>query len=309
VIKKFLSRKGFFLALSSILLAMIIFSACNLGAVKQNQPTQAPTITYFIDPTLLTPADAGATEEPAETATPTIVASPTGCGYWSEFVEDVTIPDKTEIPSGTTFEKTWRIRNIGCLAWPPGTQLYFWGGDQLGGPDTVDVPSTSPLETTDITVEFAAPDEPGEYLGNWQIIAPDGSWVGPHIYVEIVVVQSTATPIPAWVDFIGAWSTDEVDARVTKIETREEGGMFYAHIWTGSTDWGETSSPSSDADDGIVSLTWTGVGPGANDERTETQQLKVLGDGRLQITGQVDYDDTKEDDFNYTLFLDAENGG
>jgi hypothetical protein len=282
--------------------------ACNLpGAGRTPAPPEA-TATYFIDPTLLTPA-VQETGTPAATLEPTIVASPTGCGYWAEFVEDVTIPDGTEIVAGTSFEKTWRIRNIGCQAWPPGTRLYFWGEEQLDAPDYVDVPAIPVNTTVDISVTFTAPLEPGEYLSNWQLVAPDGSWIGAHVFVQIMVVPATPTPTPVWTPLIGTWTNDAPGVSgITRLMIWAEEGMLYARMWrmegAVETDWGETMTPSSDADDGLLSLRWTGAENGGAADRVETQQITRLVDGRLQITGQVNLSDPAAEDYNYIIFLE-----
>ena len=59
----------------------------------------------------------------------------------ASFVSDVTVPDDTVVPAGSTFVKTWRIRNDGTCTWTPGSYaLVFTGGDALSGPDEVNLP-------------------------------------------------------------------------------------------------------------------------------------------------------------------------
>eukprot|EP00250_Pteridium_aquilinum_P012523 c20776_g1_i2 orf=148-1164(+) len=50
----------------------------------------------------------------------------------SRFVQHLTFFDGTEVSVGTSFTKSWRLRNTGILPWPSATQLVCVGGDVLG---------------------------------------------------------------------------------------------------------------------------------------------------------------------------------
>lgn len=43
-------------------------------------------------------------------------ASASSCD-WAQFITDVTVPDGTKYEPGETFEKTWRLKNIGTCTW------------------------------------------------------------------------------------------------------------------------------------------------------------------------------------------------
>ena len=60
-----------------------------------------------------------------------------------------------------------------------------------------------------------------------------------------------------------------------------------------------------DAEDGILNLHWDGTEDGSSTAATkdEPQLISILGDGRLQVIGQVDYVDTAETDFTYTEYF------
>lgn len=105
-------------------------------------------------------------------------------------VKDVTIEDGTQLPPGTPFVKTWRVRNEGP-AWPPGCQLHFLSkrcGDVMGGPDFVIIDKA--VETNqelDITVNLVAPTKPGRYVGFWKLCTPAGRKFGQRMWVSVVV--------------------------------------------------------------------------------------------------------------------------
>jgi hypothetical protein len=156
------------------------------------------------------------TPEP-NTATPTPTISPTSLPTGTPvvnlcdraaFVEDVTIPDGTEIEAGSDFTKTWLLRNDGTCTWTVAYQVVFSSGDQMGGPNSKQLSSepVAPGETVRISVNLTAPEEPGSYLGNWVLQNTAGSrfGIGPTnspFWVDITVVgedengdEATNTP-------------------------------------------------------------------------------------------------------------------
>jgi hypothetical protein len=117
----------------------------------------------------------------------------------ARFLADVTVPDNTQMEKGEAFEKTWQVENSGSCAWPEDTVLAFIGGDQMGAPESVEVPAVESGGKKDITVEMEAPDEDGTYTGEWQLKSGDTS-IGGQFWVKIVVgepQQAAPAPPPA----------------------------------------------------------------------------------------------------------------
>lgn len=141
-------------------------------------PAPSPMPTATLPPTAVPP-----------TATPT-------CVYAVRYVADITIPDDTVIPPGVGFVKTWRVLNNGTCPWPAGTNWVFAGGSQMGGPDALPVPATSPGKTADVSVYLIAPNTPGTYTGYWTLRTPAGQDLGPRFFVRIVVPAPTPTAAP-----------------------------------------------------------------------------------------------------------------
>ena len=72
------------------------------------------------------------------------------------FVRHVTCPDGTRVPPGTVFSKTWRVRNDGPVAWPPGSALVYSSGDRLPFDEPVrPVNLPCPGAEVDITVRLS----------------------------------------------------------------------------------------------------------------------------------------------------------
>ncbi|MEA3344962.1 MAG: NBR1-Ig-like domain-containing protein [Chloroflexota bacterium] len=125
---------------------------------------------------------------------PTATRTELACERDSIFVEDVTVPDNTEIAPGARFEKVWRVRNNGTCPWDDGYELAFIKGEQMSAPDRTSIPETEPETEADISITFVAPEEPGTYRGDWGMRAPNGELFGAKLYVQIVVVTPTVTP-------------------------------------------------------------------------------------------------------------------
>ena len=129
------------------------------------------------------------------------VMDETDCVNSFDFVDDVTIPDNTEMAPGDSFDKTWRIENSGTCTWSPEYSLVFTDGDQMGAPDSVPLPSqVKSGETVDVTVTFAAPSGDGSYRSDWQMETPGGTVFGTGsdrdlpIWVQIKVGTVTTRP-------------------------------------------------------------------------------------------------------------------
>jgi len=112
----------------------------------------------------------------------------------STYVADVTVPDNTRFEKGEGFTKTWRVRNTGSCPWPDDTQLTFINGAALSAPESVDVGALETGETTDISVEMAAPDSDGNFRGVWRLTYGGGDPFGTSLTVVIKAGAETAAP-------------------------------------------------------------------------------------------------------------------
>lgn len=150
----------------------VIYTAAARTVEAQLTELSRPPVTP-VGLTPLPPTIPGGTSSPASTAVPA-TAGPTSAASAcdrAEFVEDVTVPDNTQVAPGATFVKTWRLRNAGTCTWNPDYRLVFSSGDALGAPDasTLTTRSVPPGETVDISLTLKAPDQPGSYRGEWKM--------------------------------------------------------------------------------------------------------------------------------------------
>jgi hypothetical protein len=99
------------------------------------------------------------------TALPGPTATPPPCYDGLEFVEDVTVPDGTEMSPGQDFDKVWRVRNTGTCAWDGSYQVAFVQGDRMEGESEAVSGTVISGATYDITIDQKAPNSPGTYGG------------------------------------------------------------------------------------------------------------------------------------------------
>lgn len=163
--------------------------------LTNSAPARTATPPIFATAAFATPSSA--TLPPAATRIP---ATPTAlpCNQ-AAFVEDISIPDGSQLVTGAAFTKTWRLKNVGTCTWTSGYSLVFERGDQLGGPvsQTLTSGTVAPGQTIDISVNLVAPAAPGTYHGDWKLRDSGGVLFGLStgpFWVEIKALAPTATP-------------------------------------------------------------------------------------------------------------------
>ncbi len=113
-------------------------------------------------------------------------------GDVSEFVADVTIPDGTEVQAGSTFVKTWELRNAGTVGWV-GRYLdragSFGNPGECTTPARIPIPVTAPGENVRISVEVRAPDTPGHCQVYWKMADEQGRLLMPHTRAVFFTVR------------------------------------------------------------------------------------------------------------------------
>lgn len=111
----------------------------------------------------------------------------------AKFVGDVTIGEGEAVSPDTTFQKTWRLQNVGTEAWPDNTTLNFVQGERLGAHTMVPVPQIPPGEMADVSVDMVSPAATGSYAGSWRLCVVQGSvpsYFGDEFWVVITVSET-----------------------------------------------------------------------------------------------------------------------
>jgi len=101
---------------------------------------------------------------------------------------DVNVPDNTVMTPGQDFIKTWKVKNNGSCPWGAGYVLAYAGyADQMSGQFVAFTEVIQPGQEVEVSVQFAAPDQAGEYLSAWQMRNPAGVTFPEIIFVKILV--------------------------------------------------------------------------------------------------------------------------
>lgn len=170
------------------------------SAEIESEPTTAPSDE---PPPTANPSPPTASTGPASvtpTPSPSATSPPSAAdgGLESTFVADITVPDGTELEAGSQFIKTWRVRNSGDIAWPPGTHLRHVEGESFGVSLGDTVGPVEPDQEIDVSLTLTAPEEPGNYRGAWQLHTDEDSPFGTRLIAVISVPgpEVAVTPSP-----------------------------------------------------------------------------------------------------------------
>lgn len=108
-----------------------------------------------------------------------------------KFLADVTIPDGSEIPSGTTFSKTWKVLNDGNVPWNTGYCLSWLNGDSLSSTQHFPLAAqVNPNEEFHLQIPLTASDTPGRFFSSFRLTNPHGQYFGDRLWVDFRVVVS-----------------------------------------------------------------------------------------------------------------------
>lgn len=181
--------------ITALLCLTVILAACNVTSNEDGQEPTEPSFSTATPQTLVTNTP---TLSPTVTPQPTATTAPTStaCTNDLDFVEDVTIPDGSEVEAAAAFVKTWRVRNSGTCTWNSNYRFVQtdWEGNffsMAGGQRFIAAPQTAPGMTVDISVTLIPSPEStaGEtYRSVFQMQAPNGTLFGQTPFVEATVV-------------------------------------------------------------------------------------------------------------------------
>ena len=129
-----------------------------------------------------------------------VTPGPTVCNQ-AQMVADVSIPDNTSLAAGSTFTKTWRLKNVGSCTWTSAYNLIFDHGERMDVPQSASLTNVNipPGSTVDLSINLRAPANPGTYQGDFKLRSPEGTPFGigsngqGSFWVKIVVPGSTTT--------------------------------------------------------------------------------------------------------------------
>jgi hypothetical protein len=109
------------------------------------------------------------------------------------------VADESIFAAGQPFQQVWFLRNTGTSAWAAGYTLAHIGGDRLGAPERVPLPTCDPGAEVPVPVPFVAPAVAGRYLSLWQPCNPAGQPFGQRIWtiINVAAAVPAGVPVPA----------------------------------------------------------------------------------------------------------------
>jgi hypothetical protein len=177
---------GCFSITLNILLLFLFFGGCSSvdrdeAAVFFVPPTPASGFAPPTEPVTPTPIqDEVATFEALPTPTPP-------CADSLRYVEDLSIPDGSQVSPGEKLDKRWTVENDGSCNWDKNYNLRLIAGSDMGASaEQALYPARSGSQAT-IRIIFTAPTEPGVYRSAWQAHNPAGQPFGDPVFIEVQV--------------------------------------------------------------------------------------------------------------------------
>jgi Ig-like domain from next to BRCA1 gene len=162
-----------------------LLSACGSGK-SASTPVfyRPPTLEAAATPLPTFPPESFIENPPVETPAPT--AAPE-CNNSLSYLEDLTIPDGTQVAPKSVLDKRWRVKNTGSCNWDERYRLKEIAGPEMGASSEQRLyPARSGSEAT-IRIQFTAPDEAGTYRSAWQAYDPEDRPFGDPFFIEVVV--------------------------------------------------------------------------------------------------------------------------
>jgi hypothetical protein len=150
--------------------------AFNVRSAKLTAEPFVPPTALPISPTLPS----------SEFATPSTNTS-ADCTNSLSYIQDLTIPDGTQVEAGASIDKRWEVMNSGTCNWGEGYTIRLVAGSALGAPTEQTLFPARSSSKAVIQIAFTAPMDSDTYSSSWQAYDPNGQPFGDLIFIEIIV--------------------------------------------------------------------------------------------------------------------------
>lgn len=179
-------------------LSALTTQVSSVQQTKEALPTETREPTATIESTAAPTSGLPAATGNNAVVAPTNTASPSNCTDYAVYIGDVTIPDGTMVPPGTTFVKTWSVRNAGSCTWTPDYKMVWVGADPMDSAHSVQMTTQNvlPGQIAHVSVSLTAPKELKRHVfSQWKLMNAKGQVFGAvgndgverYLYSEIYV--------------------------------------------------------------------------------------------------------------------------
>jgi len=111
------------------------------------------------------------------------------CQNQLTYLNDLSIPDGTEVKPGEKITKRWLIVNEGSCNWDQSYSFQLISGLSLGAKKVQELFPARQNTRAILELNFTAPDNPGRYNTWWQAHDPSGGRFGDPVYMDITVIN------------------------------------------------------------------------------------------------------------------------
>jgi len=133
-----------------------------------------------------------------------------------KFLEDVSLPDGTQLRPGTILSKVWRVVNCGPEQWPADTRLQHVEGSLFDGSEPCPVPQLEPGQECELSLHnMTAPVDAGHYKSSWRLTTPEGEF-GDFLWFDVSVVEDNSAQEQA------ALEAEKAEAEIARLSAAEE---------------------------------------------------------------------------------------
>lgn len=164
----------------STLFLLFLITSCQSTSTSPLPSEEA----HFVPPT----SNPGQEQISGAAATP-LPTRQANCEDQLDFLDDLSIPDGTEVLPGEKITKRWLIENTGTCNWDSSYSLQMISGLALGAEKVQGLHPARQSTKAILEIIFNAPDNPGRYNSWWQAYNSDGNRFGDPFYIEISVVE------------------------------------------------------------------------------------------------------------------------
>ena len=120
------------------------------------------------------------------------------CKNGAVLLEDVTIPDNSNVPARKSFTKTWRFKNTGTCPWA-GFTIHYDSGKRMNAPASAPIAETAAGGTVDISLDLTAPSSDGAYTIHFSLQSATGESIAvgaqKTFYAKVIVGIGEAPPL------------------------------------------------------------------------------------------------------------------
>lgn len=175
----------------------LVLVSCQTAHEKANQATTAEV--FYIPPTSpQTTEKPFATPIPSKTSIIQTVQTNVFNSICSDgllFIQDLTIPDGTQVQPGELLDKRWEVENSGSCNWDNNYRVRLIAGPAMGASEELALYPARSGTRAIIRMIFTAPIEPDRYRSAWQAYNSQEEPFGDPFFIEINVA-SLETPTP-----------------------------------------------------------------------------------------------------------------